>query len=78
MGVLQATVLEWVLHPPPGNLPNPGIEPRSPALQANSLLSDPPSSAGKDITNAHQYLVLFSFRVTFKTLLLRTLAVWGM
>ena len=27
--------------PPPG-IPNPGIEPRSPALQADSLLSKPP------------------------------------
>ena len=28
--------------PPPGNLPNPGIEPRSPTLQADSLPSEPP------------------------------------
>ena len=28
--------------PPPGDLPNPGIEPRSPALQANALPSEPP------------------------------------
>ena len=28
--------------PPPGNLPNPGIEPRSPTLQADSSLSEPP------------------------------------
>ena len=28
--------------PPPGDLPNPGIKPGSPALQANSLPSDPP------------------------------------
>ena len=28
--------------PLPGDLPNPGIESRSPALQANSLLSEPP------------------------------------
>ena len=27
--------------PPPGDLPNPGIEPRSPALQVDSLLSEP-------------------------------------
>ena len=27
---------------PPGDLPNPGTEPRSPALQADSLLSDLP------------------------------------
>ena len=28
--------------PPPGNLPNPGIKPRSPTLQADSLPSGPP------------------------------------
>ena len=28
--------------PPPGDLSNPGIEPRSPALQVNSLPSEPP------------------------------------
>ena len=28
--------------PSPGDLPDPGIEPRSPALQADSLSSEPP------------------------------------
>ena len=28
--------------PSPGDLPDPGIEPRSPSLQADSLLSEPP------------------------------------
>ena len=28
--------------PPPGNLPNPGIKPRSTALQTDSLPSEPP------------------------------------
>ena len=28
--------------PPPADLPNPGIKPKSPALQADSLLSEPP------------------------------------
>ena len=28
--------------PPPGDLPNPGIKPRSPAMQLNSLPADPP------------------------------------
>ena len=32
----------WSLCPPPGDLPKPGIKPRSPSLQANSLLSEPP------------------------------------
>ena len=30
------------LSPSPGSLPDPGIEPWSPALQAISLLSEPP------------------------------------
>ena len=42
MGILQARILKWVSYPPPGDLPNPGIEPRSSALQAGSLLSEPP------------------------------------
>ena len=35
-GILQARILEWVAMPPhpPGDLPNLGIEPRSPTLQA--------------------------------------------
>ena len=28
--------------PPPGDLPSPGTEPRSPTLQADSLPSEPP------------------------------------
>ena len=30
-------------YPPPGDLPNPGIEPRSPILQVDSLPSEPSS-----------------------------------
>ena len=32
----------WVPSPSPGDLPNPGIEPESPTLQADSLPSEPP------------------------------------
>ena len=39
---LQARILEWVAVAPPGDLPNPGIEPRSPSLYADSLPSEPP------------------------------------
>ena len=31
-GILQARILEWLPFPPPGDLPDPGIEPWSPAL----------------------------------------------
>ena len=33
--------------PPPGDLPHPGIEPRSPALQADSLTAEPPGKPSK-------------------------------
>ena len=40
--ILQARIPEWVAFPSPGDLPNPGIKSASPALQANSWLSQPP------------------------------------
>ena len=40
--VSQTRVLEWVPCPSPGDLPDPGIEPGSPALQADSLPTEPP------------------------------------
>ena len=40
-GILQARILEWVAVPFSGDLPNPVIEPRSPALQMDSLPAEP-------------------------------------
>ena len=40
-GVLQARILEWVPFPFSGGRPNPGIDPRSPALQVYSLPAEP-------------------------------------
>ena len=31
-GIFQAIVLEWIDIYPPGDIPNPGLEPGSPAL----------------------------------------------
>jgi len=42
MGIVQAGILEWFAFPLPEDLPNQGIKPESPALQADSLLSEPP------------------------------------
>ena len=33
--------------PSPGNIPDPGSEPRSPVLQADSLQSEPPGKPGR-------------------------------
>ena len=41
-GILQARILEWVAISFSRDLPNPGIEPRSPTLQADALTSEPP------------------------------------
>ena len=38
---LNARIMDWVTFPSPGVLPNPGIEPRSPSLQADSLPAEP-------------------------------------
>ena len=40
-GILQTRTLEWVPFSFQAHLPDPGIEPGSPALQADSLLSEP-------------------------------------
>ena len=40
-GILQARILEWIAFPSSGYLPNPVIKPGSPALEADSLLSEP-------------------------------------
>ena len=42
LGILQTRILEEFPSPPPGNLPNSGIEPRSPALWVDPLISEPP------------------------------------
>ena len=41
-GILQARILKWVAIFFSGDLPDPGIEPGAPALQVDSLLSEPP------------------------------------
>ena len=41
-GILQARILEWVAIPFSRGYSQLGIEPRSPALRADSLLSEPP------------------------------------
>ena len=41
-GILQVRILEWVAIPFSKASSNPGIEPKSPALQEDSLPSEPP------------------------------------
>ena len=41
-GILQERIMEWVAIPFSEDLPDPGIKPGSPVLQADSLPSEPP------------------------------------
>ena len=47
-GILQARILDWLAIPFSRDLPDPGIKPRSPALQADSL---PSELLGKPLIN---------------------------
>ena len=57
-----------LLFPSPGNLPNPGIEPRSPALQEDSLPSEPPGKPYPSLSLPRYFIYnLCNCRVLFKT-----------
>ena len=73
MGFSRQGYWSGLPFPPPGVLPNPGIEPRSPALQIDSL---PTELQGKPIfydyiigiktTQAIFIIVIFNFHSDFK------------
>ena len=45
-GISQARLLEWVAIPPPGDLPDPGIEPASPVASALAAEFFTPAALG--------------------------------
>ena len=52
MGFSRQEYWSELPFPSPGDLPDPGIEPRSPALQADSLPSEPPRKIlGRPLNN---------------------------
>ena len=53
--------------PSPGNLPNPGIKPGSPALQADSLLSELPGKPNGCIVMVDGFYLRKTFFQTKKT-----------
>ena len=54
-----------LLSPSPGDLPNPGVEPGSPALQADSLSSESP---GKPHSSFQIYSVVLLTVVTMPSI----------
>ena len=49
MGFLRQEYWSGLWFSSPEDFPNPGIKPRSPALQADSLLSEPPGEPGDSL-----------------------------
>ena len=68
-GIFQARVLECGLpFPSPGDLPDQGIEPRSPALQADTLLSEPPGKPCHQSTTFYIFIFSYSWRPSLNSL----------
>ena len=61
-GILQARVLEWVPFPFSRGSPNPGITPRSLALQADSLPAEPQGKPLQTVKDFNTFL-----RITERT-----------
>ena len=72
--ILQVRILEWASFP--GDLPNPGIEPRSAALQGDPLPAEPPGETDLDGKKSiylqqfctHIIILFFTFNTVFKKL----------
>ena len=61
-GILQARILEWVVVRFSRGSSNPGIKPRSPALQVDSL----PSESPRKPTNNISTYILYSYYIQNK------------
>ena len=58
-GILQARILEWVSIAFSRDFHDPGLKPRPPALQADSLPSEPPGECDRKRTLNKKILVMF-------------------
>ena len=56
-GILQARILEWAAISFSRDLPDPGIEPGSPALPTDTLLSKPPGKPDKSYGKENNFQI---------------------
>ena len=59
MGFSRQEYWNGLPFPSPGDLSDPGIEPRSPALQADALTSEPQGSHTYIYTRTHMYFSIY-------------------
>ena len=63
MGFSRQKYSSGLPFPPPRDLPDTGMEPWSPALQADSLLSEPPGKPTLNVDDAQLWASPFSFSI---------------
>ena len=63
MGFFRQKYWSGLPFPSPGNLPNPGIEPGSPALEADTLTSEPPGKPSLIPLDNSSYLLSTLFNI---------------
>ena len=69
MGFSRQEYWSGLPFPSPGDLPNPGIEPGSPALQTDSLSPEPPGNIYIYIhTHTHTYICIYIYIYIFSEL----------
>ena len=67
MGLSKQECWRGLPFPPPGDLPNPGIKPGSPALQADSLPTVPPGKPMNTYYKERVYEILYCSSVQFSS-----------
>ena len=87
MKILQARILEWVAMPQPPilptleDIPSQGIEPRSPALQLDSLPTEPPGKSSGFLHRRPLFCtaqcIASSFQIAYHLLLYITIFISG-
>ena len=55
-GISRQEYWSGLPFPSPGDLPNPGIKPRSPTLQADTLPSEPPGKLSRGLNDSWWYM----------------------
>ena len=79
MGFSRQEYWSGLPFPSPGVLPNPGTEPGSPALQADSLLSEPPGKPSPSFTRCQILCRVLGYHgVLSKTILTFEYLLWGL
>ena len=66
-GILQAKNWSGLPFPSPGDPPDPGIELRFPALQVDSLPSEPPGKLHKDLYQSKAAILQYKLKKKNKT-----------